>query len=302
MGPEIATSIRDLKGEEELKMLRLPERSILSNVNHDDAAPSSLRRMAREGNFANFFVGDQRLMRLCQILLNQGKSFKVDFDRSLSRLLVHLSDNLRLEANDAHEKATVRFIRARSKHLAYRIRRRVSGAPGELDLSEYLKVTEHPSRKSRAQVTSQDNHVSEIEDNESEGNQPEAQDVDQLDSYGLAAAFVISGQAFNVLHEELQQLVNRTFKGRMLRWLCKEANVGIPDDTKMKLERVIMQLHRVSLENVWVSYEDKFSISNALKSQLEGMLRETWDWWPLVPCRQKLPPGYARLYWRCVGP
>lgn len=83
----------------------------------------------------------------------------------------------------------------------------------------------------------------------------------------------------------------------MRRWIETESRSGRLSIKQLReLETVLSEVQQIPGEGVHISPSDPGSTINTLKGKLEGLTRETWDWWPLqphMPSRQS--PGDIKM-------
>jgi hypothetical protein len=117
--------------------------------------------------------------------------------------------------------------------------------------------------------------------------------------------FMISSTAFSMFRENLRQFIQPASRSKLSRLLAKlskpERNDSIPESTKSKLRSLKRDLDFISPGQIRISYQESSSLLNRLKSIVEELTKETWEWWPLKPRMRPLASGDARLRWDCVS-
>lgn len=272
-----------------------------------------------EDYFTELFVKDENLHWLCETALKRQQISRTVFEKNLRRVLIQFSINLKKEADTPERRVTVCFIGSRSKYLANKIWQRISaplqgrGLLGSLrdfkTTNYWSKVDEYLKKLKSTEDAENLNHIdgghgSDSDDSSSEEGDPEVQDSDALTELRRVEGFMISSTAFATLRDDLQDFVYPSLKSLVLKWVFRKHTHGhreFLEPTASKLERLISQLHYIQHEHIVISYNDKPSIVNYLKSRIEDRLGETWNWWPLKPRMHELLPGQARIHWRCVS-
>jgi hypothetical protein len=85
--------------------------------------------------------------------------------------------------------------------------------------------------------------------------------------------------------------------GLPFRALATKLQAFLMPATLAPLTRVLMT---VPGEQIWFSDRDDNSFPNRLKSIIENLTEDDWNWWPLRPRMRSLQTDQVRVHWICV--
>ncbi|KAI9155619.1 Ankyrin-3 [Paramyrothecium foliicola] len=70
---------------------------------------------------------------------------------------------------------------------------------------------------------------------------------------------------------------------------------------KTQLMSLVVELDHSKPTELIINTENDITRGDMIKTAMEDMTRETWQWWPLAQPRRPLKPGHVRLVWNCVS-
>jgi hypothetical protein len=274
-------------------------------------------------------VGPARFERNLRRLLNQySVDLKEEAESNEEKAAVYLiRSRSRYLANDIRRKVTsvkdsdtqYENLKERSDHKINSLRAVEQYLAESNPIGETARV-EHRNLHRPANFPSEDsgnepessewqsegiNSDSDFEEKSTDDDITESQNYEKLPKLSMVKDFITTSTAFSMFRENLRQFIqsaSRSKLGRLLAKLSKpERNNSILESSKSKLRSLITDLEFISPGQIRISYQESSSLLNHLKGIIEDLTKETWQWWPFKPRMRPLPPGYARLHWRCVS-
>jgi hypothetical protein len=95
----------------------------------------------------------------------------------------------------------------------------------------------------------------------------------------------------------ITEMENFLLEGRPFRNLSTNLRMFLLPSSFSSLTRILMG---VPADRIWFSKNNDDSISNKLKSFIEDITEENWNWWPFQPRMRHLQKGQERVHWICV--
>ena len=254
------------------------------------------------------------------------ESDKIDaekFERNFRRLLNQFSVGLKQEARIKEQNDAVYLIRSQSRYVARyvcnsiapsnypnrfdRLQKQPDDKPSRLlaqqAVNQYLEQSYPMHRDDAAKDDTNEYvqgrpHVEAESESESDVDE-EFKNYETFSGLSRVQDFIISSTAFSRFHENLRGFIRQDFMSKVDS-LIRKLTPSL-ERSASKLNRLARELAFIPPNEIWLLFEESLGLSNQLKSMIEELTHQTWEWWPLKPCRRPLSAGHARLFWNCVS-
>ncbi len=222
------------------------------------------------------------------------------------RLLQHFAQDLREETKSTEHRALVQFIIRYAARISHDFLSRIAlkeGSPGIDDKEKeqnFLKGQVGCADDLDDEGEIQDQEIGTFEDELYDGSLRELEHIRN---------FVVRSLAFQSLRQKLYRFVHPSMttelRGLIKSWLApgnKRAHLV----ESYKLSNLVTELQYIPTSQIRIGPEAPPAgrasvVINLVKSKIEGWTGESWDWWPLKPCKRPLNDSEVRVSWKCVS-
>jgi hypothetical protein len=273
--------------------------------------------------FAELLLEDEELKSMFVVAIESDKIGAAKFERNFRRLLNHFSVVLNQEASIKEQNDAVYLIRSQSRFVAryvcnsiapstYRNRfdrlqkqsgDKISRLLAQQAVNQYLgqsyTIHEDDAAKDDSNEYVQGRPHVEAESESDSDIDEEFENYETNSGLSRVQDFIISSTAFSRFRENLRGFVRQDFMSKV-NSLIRKLTPRL-ERSATKLNRLARELALIPPNEIWLLFEEDLGLSNQLKSMIENLTHQTWEWWPLKPCRRQLSTGHARLFWNCVS-
>lgn len=272
-----------------------------------------------------FLLDVTEFSSLCIQAIESKKIGPLKFEKKLLRFIQRFAIGLRRASTSLQERECARFVRSRAVRLASIIRqgfennthsKPVENKPPNHDpgssperytsgVADSREQTISPTNTRRANVESgeetSDGNISDASSSISSGEDLEYQPF--LKDLSDFKDFMLSSVPFQQIVQNLRDFVNPTFRSSLksLTETYSRLNNDTPSNTEFySICNLLQELQTTSASDISFRYSHQNRGLDLVREYLEDMTVQSWDWWPMGPLSQRLAPGLARVYFKCV--